>query len=360
MKIAVGMSGGVDSSVAALLLKEDGHQVFGVSMSLWDRASEAAAAPQKHACYGAGEAQEIETAQRICDALRIPFHVFDCAQQYREIVLAYFQEEYQAGRTPNPCVRCNQLVKFGRLPMMIRQAGLSFDAFATGHYARVEFQGVTGRYALRKAKDAKKDQSYFLYRLSQEQLAQARFPLAQYLKDDVRAIARRAGLGIADIAESQDFYSGDYQELLCLPDSAGEIVDLNGRALGTHRGIWHYTIGQRKGLGIASHEPLYVIQLDRRANRVIVGLKDDALRAACVVSRLNWVAIPALAAPMRVNIKLRSTHAAADARIEPLADDAVRVVFQTPQEAVTPGQSAVFYDGDVVVGGGIIEEHAPT
>ena len=360
MKIAVGMSGGVDSSVTAWLLMEAGHDVFGVSMALWDRSSPSSSVPQKHACYGPDEAQELDTARHVCDTLRMPLHVFDCARQYRELVLTYFQEEYQAGRTPNPCVRCNQLVKFGLLPMMIAQAGMPFDAFATGHYAQVEYHRVTGRYALRKAKDAKKDQSYFLYRLSQEQLAQVRFPLAQYLKDDVRAIARRAGLGVADIAESQDFYSGDYQELLCLPDSAGEIVDLNGRVLGTHCGIWHYTIGQRKGLGIASPEPLYVIQLDRRANRVIVGSKEDALRASCVVSRLNWVAIPALAAPMRVNIKLRSTHAAADARIEPLADDAVRVVFQTPQEAVTPGQSAVFYDGDVVVGGGIIEEYAPT
>ncbi|GAK49830.1 tRNA-specific 2-thiouridylase mnmA [Candidatus Moduliflexus flocculans] len=271
MKIAVGMSGGVDSSVAAWLLKEAGHDVFGVSMALWDRSSVLTAAPQRHACYGPDEAQELDTARHVCEQLDMPFYVFDCAKQYQEIMLAYFQEEYQAGRTPNPCVRCNQLVKFGLLPLMIELANMPFDAFATGHYARVTQDAATGRFLLRKGKDGKKDQSYFLYRLSQQQLARSRFPLAQYRKEDVRAIARRAGLGaVADIAESQDFYSGDYRDLLCLPECPGNIVDTNGHVIGMHQGVWHYTIGQRKGLGIAAAEPLYAIGLDVNANTVII------------------------------------------------------------------------------------------
>jgi len=354
MRVAVGMSGGVDSAVAALLVKVAGHEVFGVSMALWDQRCAPISTLKKHACYGPDEPDELETAKNICAAMGIPFYVFDCAQQYREVVLAYFQQEYGAGRTPNPCVQCNHLIKFGVLPLMIRNAKMSFDAFATGHYAQVDSHRVTGRYFLRKAKDLKKDQSYFLYRLSQPQLAQVLFPLAHYTKDQVRAIARQSGLGVAESKESQDFYSGDYQALLNLPDREGKIVTVDGTILGSHQGIWHYTIGQRKGLGIASHEPLYVVGLDALNNTVIVGPRASIYQTACVVDHLNWMAIADLTEPMLVKAKLRSSHKAADAWIEPLTATSVKVNFQTPQEAITPGQSAVFYDGDLVVGGGII------
>jgi tRNA-specific 2-thiouridylase len=354
MRIAVGMSGGVDSSVAALLLKEAGHEVFGVSMALWDQQCASDSNLKKHACYGPDEPQELEAAQQVCTQLGIPFSVFDCAQQYRELVLAYFEEEYRAGRTPNPCVQCNQLIKFGVLPFMIRQARMSFDAFATGHYARVEIDPGSGRYLLRKGKDSHKDQSYFLYRLSQAQLAQVCFPLAHYTKAQVRAIARKAGLGAAESKESQDFYSGDYHDLLHLPDQEGNIVDINGKLLGTHQGIWHYTIGQRKGLGIAASEPLYVVRLERETNTVIVGPRASVYQTTCVVDQLNWIAIEALTTTKQVKTKLRSAHQPADASLELLTAASVKVTFATPQEAITPGQSAVFYDGDVVVGGGMI------
>lgn len=355
MRVAVGMSGGVDSSVAALLLKEAGHEVFGVSMAIWDQRCAPGATSAKHACYGPDEAQELESARKICATLNIPFYVFDCVEQYREIVLNYFQAEYQAGRTPNPCIQCNHLIKFGVLPLLIRQAEMPFDVFATGHYAQVDRHPVTGRYILRKAKDVRKDQSYFLYRLSQAQLAQVRFPLAHYTKAEVRALARKHQLGVAESKESQDFYSGDYQDLLRLPVQVGQIVHVNGAILGQHQGLWHYTIGQRKGLGIAASEPLYVVGLDANTNTVMVGPRASIYSAACVVKHLNWIAIANLTESMSVHVKLRSFHKAAEARIAPWTANSVQVTFQTPQEAITPGQSAVFYDEDLVVGGGIIE-----
>ena len=353
MKIAVGMSGGVDSSVAALLLKKDGHDVLGLSMKLWHAAS--AAGTVRRACFGPGEEDDLRAAEKVCAALGIPFHVFDCSEDYERAVLDNFRQEYLAGRTPNPCVRCNPMVKFGVLPDAARKAGLAFDRFATGHYARIEPDRASGRHVLKKGLDARKDQSYFLYRLTQAQLASTVFPLGGLEKSRVREIARAEGLPVYDHPESQDFYGGDWTDLIGRPGADGEIVDGRGRVLGRHRGIWNYTVGQRKGLGLASPTPLYIIEIDAARNRIVVGPESETLRRTCVAADCAWIALERLAGPLEVQVKIRSGSRPAPALVAPLEAGRVLIEFAAPLAAVTPGQSAVFYLGDVVVGGGLIE-----
>ena len=276
MRIAIGMSGGVDSSVAALLLQRQGHDVVGVCMTLWD--GEYAPATGKHGCYGPEEQDDVEDAARVCEFLGIPFHTFNCADEYKMIVLDYFRREYAAGRTPNPCVKCNQLMKFGFLPRKLYDAGMQYDGFATGHYARVTFGSRQGRYLLKRGLDRCKDQTYFIYRLSQEQLSHCVFPLGELTKAEVRRLAVENGLPTANKAESQDFYCGDYQELLqgagCEP---GDIVDTTGRVLGRHDGIRRFTPGQRRGLSVKSAIPLYVVRIDAVHNRVVVGRREEII-----------------------------------------------------------------------------------
>jgi tRNA-uridine 2-sulfurtransferase len=356
MKIAVGMSGGVDSSVAALLLKRQGHEVFGITMKIWDDARAAPAAAKGNACYGPDEAGDMEAAKRVCETIGVPYHVLDCSEQYESIVLAYFKNEYRSGRTPNPCIRCNQEVKFGVLPRVAKASGFDFDRFATGHYARVEHDGARNRFLLKKGVEPKKDQSYFLYRLSQEQLSTVLFPLGGLTKTEVRALARDYGLAVHDKKESQDFYSGDYGELLGEENRPGDIVDKSGTVLGRHTGIWNYTIGQRKGLGIAYAEPLYVLSIDSSQNRIVVGTEKDTLRSGFTVNDLVWSGIGGLDGPRGAQVKIRSAAPAAEATIEPAPANTVRVQFLAPFSSITPGQSAVFYDGDTVLGGGIIDE----
>jgi tRNA-specific 2-thiouridylase len=357
MKIAVGMSGGVDSSVAALLLKKQGHQIIGLTMKIW-RKDAPATGLKGNACYGPEEKEDVETVRKLCDRLGVPFYAIDCSGEFEHTVLDYFRSEYRCGRTPNPCVRCNQKVKFGVLPKLARKYGIAFDAFATGHYARIEHNSATGRYLLKKGIDPKKDQSYFIYRLSQDLLAHTFFPLGGLRKEQVRAIAREAGLEVHDKEESQDFYSGRYSDLIGEKNAPGDIVDSKGRVLGRHNGIWNYTIGQRKGLGIAYSEPLYVLRIDVKNNRIFVGTQAETGQSTFTVTDCAWSAIAGIDARLNATVKIRSASEPAEATIEPAENNTVKVSFRTPHSGITPGQSAVFYNDDVVLGGGIIDSIA--
>lgn len=350
------MSGGVDSSVAAALLRERGHDITGICMKLWD-GSPLPAGPY-HACYGPDEAEDIEDARQVAAFLTIPFYVIDVTREYKSAVLDYFRQEYLAGRTPNPCIRCNQQIKFKTLLAKARLAGVSFDYFATGHYARVDFCRVKGRYVLRRGKDMHKDQSYWLAFLSQEQLSTLILPLGDYTKHEVRGKASELGLQTHDKPDSQDFFSGDYQELINVPSCPGPIVDRTGAVLGTHRGIWLYTVGQRKGLGIAARKPLYVLEIDREKNTVVVGSREELAQGCLTARDVNFISVDPISRPRKVQVKIRYAQKPFEATLHPPEHGAVQVTFQEPQLAVTPGQAVVFYDGDCVVGGGIIEKAA--
>ncbi len=347
------MSGGVDSSVAAVLLKEQGYMVVGASMQIWDGGVHPAGV-RRTGCYGPGEQRDIEDAQRVADTLGIPLHVLDLRREYRSQVLDYFRTEYLTGRTPSPCTRCNREVKFGALVRKARDKGVDFDYFATGHYARVQYDEMSGRHLLRKARDARKDQSYFLYALSQEHLARSLFPVGAWTKDEVRRKASDLGLCIEGKPESQDFISGGYSFLVRDWAQPGPILDIQGRVVGQHRGIPYYTIGQRRGLGITSKEPLYVTGIDAERNAVIVGRKEELYSDELTASELNWIAHEP-SGPIRAKAKIRYRHSEAEATITPLDEGRVHVRFGEPQMAITPGQAVVFYDGDIVLGGATIE-----
>lgn len=352
MKIAVGMSGGVDSAVVALMMKQAGHDVTGIMMSIWD--GPVTGGSKKNACYGPDEKEDIDEAAQICDTIGIPFRVYDCAKEYRETVLSYFKKEYLTARTPNPCIKCNHQMKFGVLLDEARKSGLRFDAFATGHYARIERDPLTGRYCLLKALDRKKDQSYFLYRLSQEQLSMAMFPLGDMEKCDVRIIAKENGLNVYDKEDSQDFYDGDYKDLLDASAQYGDIVLTDGKVVGRHAGLWNYTAGQRKGIGISHSEPLYVVRLDCEKNRVIVGSREKTFVRKFLVRDIKWCSIPGIDSRREVLIRTRSNGAEVKGIIESEGNDTVIVSFGLSEASVSPGQSAVFYEDDILLGGGII------
>src|SRR5919202_4077268 len=357
-RIVVAMSGGVDSSVTAALLRQQGHDVIGVTLNVWPESS-ADEVTRTKACCGISA---VDDARRVADLLDIPYYVLNFRELFREFVIADFVREYTRGRTPNPCVRCNQHVKFR--PVLQRAAALGAEYVATGHYVRRDRDPVTGRYLLRKAADASKDQSYVLFPMQQDELARTLFPLGDLPKTETRRLAEEFGLPVAKKPESMeicfvpDNKYGRYVEAAA-PQAArpGPIVDLQGRYLGEHPGITFFTIGQRKGLGLTSAEPLYVIDIDAERNALIVGGDRDLYCRELAADDLNLVALPALDGPVRCRARIRYRMEEAPATIEPAleeAEGAVRVVFDAPQRAVTPGQAVVFYDGDVVLGGATI------
>ena len=354
-KVVVAMSGGVDSSVAAALLKKKGYELIGVTMQIWD-GSALLENGAHHACYGPAEKEDIEDAEKVAQVLGIPFRTFDLRQEYKVEVLDYSCRDYLLGRTPNPCIRCNRKVKFDALLKKARDSGIEFDYFATGHYAQVEYDKSKHRYLLKKARDTRKDQSYFLSSLSQEQLEHTLFPLNSYTKEEVRKMAQALGLGVADKLESQNFVAGGYSTLVRAAARPGPILNKRGNVLGQHQGILFYTIGQRKGLGISAGEPLYVTAIDPKRNAIVVGNKEAVYGDELIASELNWIAIGGLKRPIEVKAKIRYRHKEAEAMVVPLSGDKVRVKFKEPQMAITPGQAIVFYDGDAVVGGGTIEQ----
>ena len=352
-RVLVAMSGGVDSSVAAALLKEQGYAVIGATMRIWD----GEVCPGEvigRGCYGPGEESDIEDAQRVAGILGVPFHVLDLKGEYRSQVLDYLCREYLSGRTPNPCIRCNRWVKFDALGKRARDSGIGFDYFATGHYARVEYDERRQRHLLKKARDLRKDQSYFLFSLSQEQLGCSLFPVGNCTKEEVRKMASHLGLGVDGKPESQDFMAGGYSFLVKSTAQSGPILDKDGNVLGQHDGISFYTVGQRRGLGISAREPLYVTDIDAKRNAVIAGGRDQLYRDELTASELNWIAEKP-SQPIGAKARIRYRHREAEAMIVPLDESRVRVKFKEPQMAITPGQAVVFYDDEVVIGGGTIE-----
>jgi tRNA-specific 2-thiouridylase len=367
-RVICGMSGGVDSSATAALLLEQGYEVIGITLKLWpqdcvNRAEDKCCGPQA-----------VTDARSVCDKLDIPYYLIDEAAEFQKHVIQYFADEYKAGRTPNPCVMCNQNLKFGRLIDRADQLGADF--IATGHFARIErpltpslspsdgervAKPGEGRYLLKRGRDSRKDQSYFLFSLRQDQLARVIFPLGEKTKSDTREVARHCNLKTADKEESMEIcfvpdnnYGGFLQSANLVQKHRGEIVDLHGHVLGHHDGIEFYTIGQRKGLGITTPKPVYVIELDAENNRVIVG-DDSALdRDEFIADRCNWHPFDKLTRPIEVTAKIRYNHPGTPATVMPLENNSVRVKLHTPQRAITPGQAAVFYQDDLVVGGGWI------
>jgi tRNA-specific 2-thiouridylase len=353
---AVAMSGGVDSSVAASLLAREGRPVVGFSMQLVDRL-----AGEENRYGRCCSPDDFRDARRVADRFRFPYYVLDMEEEFRRLVLRPFAEDYAAGRTPSPCIRCNTFVKFGSLLGRARAVGA--ERVATGHYAILERDPRSGRTLMRRAVDREKDQSYFLFDLSEEQRRRAEFPLGRLTKDEVRGLAAEMGLGNAAKPESMDlcFVARDesYRDFLrrndlAPPEAEGEIVDRDGRTLGRHRGVAHYTVGQRRGLGIASDQRLYVVRVDATANRVTVGPDADLETDSCIVERTRWIPFERPGGAIRATVRIRSTHEGASATIDDLGGARARIRFDDPQRAVTPGQAAVAYDGDRVLGGGWI------
>jgi tRNA-specific 2-thiouridylase len=375
-RVVCGMSGGVDSSATAALLLEQGYEVIGITLKLWpqdcvNRAEDKCCGPQA-----------VTDARSVCDKLGVPYYLIDEAAEFQKHVIQYFADEYKAGRTPNPCVMCNQNLKFGRLIDRADQLGADF--IATGHFARVEYLGAPascrpvaaqtpktrrqdagapsgGRYLLKRGRDLKKEQSYFLFSLRQDQLARAMFPLGEKTKSDTREVARHCNLKTADKEESMEIcfvpdnnYGGFLQQANLVQKHRGEITDVHGQILGYHDGIEFYTIGQRKGLGITTPKPVYVVELDAENNRVIIGDESALDRDEFTAANCNWHPFDKLTEPIEVTAKIRYNHPGTPATVTPTGNGSVKVKLHSAQRAITPGQAAVFYQGDLVVGGGWI------
>ena len=355
-RIVVGMSGGVDSSVAAALLVEQGFDVVGVTMKVWTRAHTDDVTAGFGSCCGT---QASDDARRVARTLGIPYYLLDMEREFDRAVIERFTDEYRRGRTPVPCVACNTDLKFGSL--LVRARAWDATAVATGHYARITRDPASGRYHLWRSRDARKDQSDFLWPLTQEQLAAARFPIGELTKDEVRAHARRLGLATADKPESQDICfipDDDYRGFLRQRDPAmfqpGPIVDRSGEIVGAHTGIAGFTVGQRKGLGPGTGARRYVLEVSPEHNRIVVGPEADLERTRLVATDVNFIACEPPAGGLRVHARIRHAHTPAPATVRVLARGTAEVVFDTPQRAITPGQSVVWYHDDLVIGGGVI------
>ncbi len=350
------MSGGVDSSVAAALLREQGHDVIGLSMQLYDQRGAGSDTASFGSCC---TIDDLHDARRVAGMLGFPHYIVNFEQRFEETVISNFVREYASGRTPLPCAHCNSDLKFSTL--LDRAIGFGAEHVATGHYARVERRD-DGRWLLKRSADRQKDQSYFLFSLTQAQLARAQFPVGGLTKSEVRDEARRLGLKVADKPDSQEICfvpSGDYAAFVATkqPDVArgGAIVDEDGVKLGEHGGVHRYTVGQRKGLGIAAPQPLYVLKLDSATGTVVVGARESLEQSRLTASGVNWISANAPSDWTCVAAQIRHRHAAAPARVRALANAGAELEFDSPQPAITPGQAVVFYDGDVVVGGGWID-----
>ena len=353
-KVVVGMSGGVDSSVAAYLLKEQGYDVIGVTMQIWQD-EERAVEEENGGCCGLSA---VDDARRVAAALDIPYYVMNFKKEFKENVIDYFIDEYLHGRTPNPCIACNRYVKWESL--LKRSMDIGADYIATGHYARIE-QLPNGRYSLKRSATLAKDQTYALYNLTQEQLARTLMPVGEYSKDEVREMAEKINLRVANKPDSQDIcfvpdgdYAGFIERTLDAELPTGNFVTLDGKVLGKHKGITHYTVGQRKGLGLALGYPAFVIEIRPETNEVVIGTNEDSMSNYVRANKLNFMSIPDLTEPMRVFAKIRYNHKGAWCTIEKTGEDEILCTFEEPQRAITPGQAVVFYDGDYVLGGGTI------
>jgi tRNA-specific 2-thiouridylase len=366
MKIAVAMSGGVDSSAAAALLKDAGHELVGFTMQLWNQRRGLSVGedgePLPSRCCSL---DDVYDARRVAEGLGFPFYVLNLERDFERDVVEPFVQSYLGGETPIPCVACNSRLKFASLDRMALSVGC--EKVATGHYARVRFDEAAGRYRLLRGLDARKDQTYFLWELTQGQLSRSLFPLGEMTKDEVRDLARRHGLYVAEKRESQEICfvpDGDYAGFIeryleaegrgAERPARGEIVDTGGRLLAEHEGVHRYTVGQRRGLGVSRPLPLYVVRVEAEANRVVVGHEDELLCSEFTAAGVNWVAFDEPAEAVRADVRVRYRHRESPATVTPLGAGRARVRFDEPQRAVTPGQATVFYRGEEVVGGGWI------